>query len=165
MPSSRDLAGLQGNLYDRASEAHHKSLEALLGVLMRTGFKGMKKKASETTLRIYPVKLGAYPLLNPGFEGVVKLASGKSLKESLVFWVNSRGDSVLHEFLRSLPAEGTCPFFAERRLDLDGSYVLHGRFGLPLSFRQQGDGLAIDFEALMPAAAHLRRLLHHRSAG
>lgn len=164
MATHRKLKGLLGNLYDRSSAAHHASLVTLLRCLIPLGFKGMKKKDNETTLRIYPVKYGSYPLLNPGFEASVPTIGRRTAKEVLVFWVLSKGSEELHRHLEGLPADGHCPFFVE---DVEGvepnPYLLHGRFVLPLTFLGGKGASEIDFGALTEPLQQLRSSLLFRS--
>jgi hypothetical protein len=54
---SQILLGVEGNLYDPDSRACHFALEQLREVLVRLGFKVVKKLPSESTLRVYPQKI------------------------------------------------------------------------------------------------------------
>ena len=76
--------------YDLDSNAHHRAIERLAGVLRRSGFQVVKKTARERTLRVYPEKFFQYPLLNPYFGCEVVESKGKDyLLEFLYFNVYS----------------------------------------------------------------------------
>jgi hypothetical protein len=123
----------------------HSALRHLSIVLELVGFKVVKKRARESTLRVYPVKLYHYPLLNPRFErGPIPGLRGRSF---LKVWVFSKGDESLDARLRSFPQTATCVFIPGGWRQRTG-YYCHGYFGVPLLFRGKSRNRQLDFVAL-----------------
>jgi hypothetical protein len=153
----RRIKNAEGNLYDHDSRAGHWALEKLEGFLRGIGFVVVKKTARERTLRVYPTKIGQYPLLNPSFRStayvyrfwpaVVYSDYGYDT-ECLSFTVYSRGDRrALHAYLKTFAKTRGCAFYPHKKFNPAGKpkdLLSHGYFILPLRFKAK----EIDFKAL-----------------
>jgi hypothetical protein len=148
------------DLYDHRSMAHHRALEKLECTLREIGFLVVTKIPREMTLRVYPTKIGQYPLLNPRFWERDSLCQEGSLR----FSVFSQGDKVtrgempshrdgLHRYLKTFHKTPGCSFSA--RGELRGDYYWHGNFILPLPFT----AAEIDLPVLNAPLADLLRFL------
>ncbi len=155
------ILGELGDLYDVDSAAHHGAFGGLRQLLLDVGFVVEKKRATEGTLRVYPVKNKQYPLLNPFFSNYCGSESDSMQnRECLVIDVLWKGDfSALERHLQNFQPGLSCTYAADARDE--AGYHRAGHFLIPLSFAGQKAPYRMDFEPLRePLAAiyqHLRR--------
>jgi hypothetical protein len=146
-----------GSIYDGRSPAGQRALGRLRSVLLESGFIVDKERPAEATLRVYPVRRGRYPLLNPCFVPAGRDAGVLVATPAVVCEVISDHDASIADVLRRLPIAGEWTFHSAPRRPGRGRYQLHGRFVVPVPFLGDRRNQDIDFEYLRAAfgALHL----------
>ena len=151
----RTIRGASGSLYTYNSDASHLALKQLWDVLKELGFKLSRKSVQEATLRVYPLKHGQYPLLNPGFWPTAAWLDETWDKECLSFAVLSKGDgAALDRHLGTFRSMKECAFLADP-FEATNGYYYHGYFILPLAFVGKAASREIDFIALKQPLARM----------
>jgi hypothetical protein len=144
----RTIYGAKDNLYSVGSDACHLALTQLWKVMNEIGFKLTKKIQREMTIRAYPVKHQAYPLLNPRFIPTAIGFSEELDREFLQIVVYSKNDP--NEFdkqLATFQSTVNC-MYIPATFKNSTDYNLHGDFLIPLFFKGKGRTSEIDFDAL-----------------
>ena len=148
----RQIKGAAGDLYDNNSKAHHLAMHQLCDFLRDIIGFVVVRVCDEKTLRVYPRKIGQYPLLNPWFD---RGDSGEF--ECLGFAVSSKGDRrTLHKYLKTFDHDDTV--FSPDDFDLQSKpkkLLCHGHFVIPLRFKAKD----IDFRALSNPLCDLLQFL------
>ena len=139
-----------GSIFTDGSIACHGALEQLSVAFARVGFIVEKKRAHESTLRVYVRKRLTYPLLNPRF----RRESGRPIVEITAL---SKGDEVLHHRLMSFPRSSRAVFKAVA--SREGTYFNHGYFAVPFAPRTIGVSLNWSVTALEHALAEILKHL------
>jgi hypothetical protein len=158
----RSIAGASGSLYTDGSAASHLALNELAELLRDIGYRVIRIQR-EHTLRVYPVALGRYPLLNPSFQPTASWLDRRLDFECLIITVWSRGSSrALRGHLSRFPSQRSCTFVPRPHPPADlGDYCCLGHFVLPVTFIRGRRGSSIDLSALSAPLAALLSFLQH----
>ena len=157
----RRLQGVEGRLYDRQSVAWSWALGHLRDVLLNVGFVVEKRREREKTLRVYPIRRGEYPLLNPVFyshEHARSVKASDSPEEVLAIAVLSRGNRPdIDRQLSQIGADHGARLSAvgEQR----GRYWRHGFIWVPLRFSGPTSASKIEFAAMAEPLGVIYRAL------
>jgi hypothetical protein len=111
-------------LFERGSQRQLAALAKLREQLLSVGFYCESARASEDTLRVYPIRRHELPLLNPRFVS-------RDGKPTLEIAVLSKGIPGLATRLLGFRATSECRF--EHVAAMEGGYRRHGRFVLHIS--------------------------------
>lgn len=143
------------SVFDEGSQPSVRALVGLHAVLECIGYKALRKRRHEHTLRVYLKQRDRYPLLNPRFVRQVDELPGRGPFLEVHVWSkgNCRG---LDQHLRGYGGSTGARFIARR--EWTGGYYLHGRFLMPASFKDAAC-LLPDFAALGLRLKTLRRHL------
>lgn len=112
----RTLRGIGGDVFEEKSPASIHVLEEMRTLLKAEGF-AVARDRHKTTLRVYPRKIGEYPLMNPRLTGELGWAEGSdpddpdaepAFREIVTVMIYSRGNESLDGRLAAMTLPDGC---------------------------------------------------------